>query len=183
MGMEEGKQLDDRYARLVEPNLGYIGNMLRWGASIEKVCSRIGVASSELMAWSETRPELSEVFKAALMQRDEDIQRAFFESAVGGFHTEVSESLKQLPDGSKILERREVTKWKGADAKLMALMLRNTDPTYVDKDSFDRRLEERAMALREEMARKAAWLPPSEVRKSKLVSDAPGEPFRRKRAK
>lgn len=168
----------DAYRRLVEPNLGYVGNMLRWGASVEKICTRLGVSTDDFDHWLATEPELAEVARSAMMQRDEDIQRAFFEAAVGGFHTDIKKSIKKTtaPDGSDgytVTEETQTLHWVKADPKLMALMLKNTDPTFVEEDKFRRDLETEAHRLRRELLSASVWVPvdgkQSDTRKRSLV--------------
>lgn len=161
--MDELERRDD-YKTLVEPNLGYVGNMLRWGASVDKICDRLGCSVADFHAWAKSEKELNEVVRSALMQRDEDIQRAFFESALGGFHTEVTRTVKhtKAPDGSdgySTIEEKQTTKWAKADPKMLTLMLKNTDPFFIEEDKFRRDMEREALDLRRRLLSANLWKP------------------------
>ena len=174
------KALEDTYKARIEPNLGFIGNMLRWGAPMAKIAERLGVSEAVLTRMAETNSELATVVEQALMQRDEDIQRAFFEAALGGYHTDIRQSVKTLPDGTKMYEEVQTKRWKGADARILSLLLMNTDRWFTDKTDMSRRLEEEAMDLRRRLIEGQSWTPAegSAVRERRTGRLSP--PLRRK---
>lgn len=178
--MNEIEAAKDEYENLVQPYLGYVGNMLRWGAPVAKICSQLGVSESSFTKMGVEHKELATVIKEALLQRDEDIQRAFFESAIGSYHTDVRESLKQMGN-AKIIERTETTRWHKADARVLSLLLMNTDPWFLDKTRFTRELEERAQEIRERIASSGEWKPAETNRLATIEVNEDGERRRRRR--
>lgn len=178
--MNEIETVKDEYEELVQPYLGYVGNMLRWGAPVAKICSQLGISEASFTKMGVEHKELATVIKEALLQRDEDIQRAFFESAIGSYHTDVRESLKQMGN-AKIIERTETTRWHKADARVLSLLLMNTDPWFLDKTRFTRELEQRAQEIRERIASSGEWKPADTNRLATIEVNEDGERRRRRR--
>ena len=165
---EEGtmpKALPER--KIETDELGYIGNMLRWGASVAKICDTLGITEAEFGKQMGSDAELAKVVREARLMRDMDIQRAFFQAAVGGFRTTTSKKYVQKEDGSKQMEVLEKTEYVRADPKMMALMLKNIDPWFTEKDEFEKRLALESQMIRRQLAGKNDWKP---VGKDRLVS-------------
>lgn len=160
----DGRKEDDMADALPERKLetdeiGYIGDMLRWGASAEKICDTLGVTMEWYSAQLESNEEFRSIVREAKLQRDVDIQRAFFQSAVGGFRTSTSKKYVQKEDGSRQMEVTERTDYVLPDARMMRLMLANTDPWFSDRDSFERKLMLEAQAIRRRLAEGSEWKP------------------------
>lgn len=151
------KQLPDR--KIESDEIGYIGNMLRWGASVSKICETLGMSEAEFRRQLESDGELASVVKEAKLMRDTDIQRAFFEAAVGGFHTSTQKKYIQKEDGTKQMEVVEKTEYSKPDPKLMALMLKNIDPWFAEKDGFERKLALESQLIRKQLAGREDWKP------------------------
>lgn len=159
------KALPER--KIATDELGYIGDMLRWGASVGKICDTLGMTESQFGEQMARDAELRKVVQEAKLMRDMDIQRAFFQSAVGGFRTTTSKKYVQKEDGSKQMEVLEKTEYVRADPKMMALMLKNIDPWFSEKDDFEKRLALESQLIRKQLAGKNDWKP---VGKDRLVS-------------
>ena len=159
------KALPER--KIETDELGYIGDMLRWGASVAKICDTLGMTEEQFGKQMESDTELAKVVREARLMRDMDIQRAFFQSAVGGFRTTTSKKYVQKEDGSKQMEVLEKTEYVRADPKMMALMLKNIDPWFSEKDDFEKRLALESQMIRRQLAGRNDWKP---VGKDRLVS-------------
>ena len=174
------KALPER--KIAKDELGYIGDMLRWGASVEKICDTLGIDGKQFEAQLGKNPELAAVVREARLQRDMDIQRAFFEAAVGGFRTSTSKKYVQKEDGSKQMEVLEKTEYVRADPKMMALMLKNIDPWFTEKDSFEKRLALESQLIRKQLAGGKDWKPVTtkvtKLRGTVRPADAVPEPTR-----
>lgn len=151
------KALPER--KIAQDELGYIGDMLRWGASVEKICDTLGITEKQFSEQLGKDGELRAVVREAKLMRDTDIQRAFFEAAVGGFRTSTSKKYVQKEDGSKQMEVLERTEYYRADPKMMALMLKNIDPWFTEKDSFEKRLALESQLIRKQLAGGKDWKP------------------------
>lgn len=145
--------------RISTDDLGYVGDMIRWGASVEKVCETLGVGVESFRAEMASGGELAKVVREARLMRDTDIQRAFFQAAVGGFRTTTVKRHVQKEDGSRQMEVTEKTEYHRADPKLMALMLKNIDPWFTEKDAFERRLALESQLIRKQLAGGSDWKP------------------------
>ena len=170
--------------RIAEDELGYIGDMLRWGASVEKICDTLGITAKQFSSQMETDAELMKVVREARLMRDMDIQRAFFEAAVGGFRTTTSRRHIQKEDGSRQMEVTEKTEYVRADPKMMSLMLRNIDQWFSDKDSFEKRIALESLKIRKQLAGRDDWEPVTEkvtkLRGRVKTLNAPAKGRRRK---
>ena len=151
------KALPER--KIETDELGYIGDMLRWGASVAKICDTLGITEAEFGKQMGSDAELAKVVREARLMRDMDIQRAFFQAAVGGFRTTTSKKYVQKEDGSKQMEVLEKTEYVRADPKMMALMLKNIDPWFTEKDSFEKRLALESQLIRKQLAGGKDWKP------------------------
>lgn len=149
--------LEDEYRSKVAPELGYMCNMLRWGASFEKIADRLGIEPARLVEMSKSIPEMGEPVKSALMQRDEDIQRVFFEASVGGFKTLKTIERIRKEDGSMQIKVQEKQAYIAPDARLLKLLLENTDKWFVDSDEFQKRITEESLKVRQKLAGKNDW--------------------------
>ena len=159
------KALPER--KIETDELGYIGDMLRWGASVAKICDTLGMTEEQFGKQMESDTELAKVVREARLMRDMDIQRAFFQAAVGGFRTTTSKKYVQKEDGSKQMEVLEKTEYVRADPKMMALMLKNIDPWFSEKDDFEKRLALESQMIRRQLAGRNDWKPAG---KDRLVS-------------
>ena len=183
-----GKVMKSLPKRRIETDeLGYIGDMLRWGASVEKVCDTLGISVESFKSELAAGGELATVVREARLMRDIDIQRAFFQAAVGGFRTTTSKRYVQKEDGSKQMEVTEKTEYVRADPKMMALMLKNIDPWFTEKDAFEKRLALESQLIRRQLAGGKDWKPVTsktvKVRGTVREADAIGAPRNPRRRK
>ena len=168
--------------KIAVDELGYIGDMLRWGASVEKICDTLGITVESFTTQMRSDGELAQVVRDAKLMRDTDIQRAFFQSAVGGFRTTTAKKYVQKEDGSKQMEVTEKTEYVRPDPKLMALMLKNIDPWFTEKDAFEKRLALESQLIRKQLAGNNDWKPAVTKVKAKVrEADKLGEPKKPRR--
>lgn len=143
--------------KALEPVKDYIYQMVSYGAPLEKIAERIGMSRTELRRQLEMPGALRDGYLKALRERDVQIQKAFFESAVGRMADESVQKSMVYPSGDETTITETKTKYIPPNPKVLEMFLRNTEKWYSDTDSLKRQINEESVKMRKLMQKSMNW--------------------------
>lgn len=138
----------NKYEDYVKPFLPKIKEWSAAGATEKEICTALGIAVSTFNEYKKTYSELSEALRAGRQNVVMEIKAALFKKATG-FSYEESKGIRRNGEtvGVEVYKRYCVP-----DPVAAAMMLRNLDPEWRDKDTLTSDLKQQEMELRKAIA-------------------------------
>lgn len=143
--------------KALEPVKDYIYQMVSYGAPLEKIAERIGMSRTELRRQLEMPGALRDGYLKALRERDVQIQKAFFESAVGKLVDEGVVKNMVYPSGDETVITESKSRYIPPNPKVLEMFLRNTEKWYSDTDSLKRQINEESMKMQRLVQKSMSW--------------------------
>lgn len=138
----------NKYDAYVKPFLPKIREWSAAGATEKEICTALGIAVSTFNEYKNKYSELSETLRAGRQNVVLEIKAALFKKATG-FAYEESKGIKR--DG-KYTGVEIYKRYCLPDPVAAAMMLRNLDPEWRDKDNLTSDLKQQEMELRKALA-------------------------------
>lgn len=140
------------YDTEIKPHLKTIEEAVQKGATITEIARALGIAESTLYKYKNEKVELSEAFSRGRAQIIIDIRGALLKKALGYEYEEKKQYMKTDENGESVTYTEITTKHQAPSETAGAMLLRNYDDTWLDKDNVTTQLKQQEFELRKIIA-------------------------------
>lgn len=137
-----------KYEEYVKPYLNQITEWVRSGATEQEICTALGIALSTFNDYKSKYSELSESLRTGRQTVILNVKAALYKKAVG-FEYEEMEGVKK--DG-KVVSTRIMKRYSAPDTTAAAMLLRNYDKEWRDKDSVQTDFKQQEIEIKKALA-------------------------------
>lgn len=141
-----------KYDEFVKPHLKEIREWARAGATDKEICEALGVAYSTFCEYKNKRPELKDSLRTGRKAVVIDIKAALLKKALGFHYLEEKSVARKDKDGEDIVSVEQFKRYCPPDPTAAAMLLRNYDETWRDKDTATTNLKKQEMELKKAIA-------------------------------
>lgn len=141
-----------KYETHVKP---YISDIKKWtasGATDKEIADALGIALSTLSAYKTQYSELSDAFARGRVKVVLSIKAALLKKALGFNYEEKKQYIKADEKGDKSQYTEITTKYCVPSETAGAMLLRNYDPEWNDRDSISNEMRKQELELRKKIA-------------------------------
>ena len=119
-----------KYNDYIKPNLDKIKNWAAAGATESEICSALGISRATFCKYKNENIELMDAIRAGRQNVVLNIKAALYKRAIGfEYEEKVGRNSEKNGVSTEIYQR-----YSPPDTTAAAMLLRNYDPTYKDKD-------------------------------------------------
>ena len=140
------------YDTAIKPHLKTIKTAVKNGATIEEIAHALGIAKSTLYKYMSEKTELKDAFTHGRANIIIDIRAALLRKALGYEYQEKKQYIKKDEDGESVTYTEITTKHQPPSETAGAMLLRNYDDKWIDKDSATMQLKQQELELKKAMA-------------------------------
>lgn len=140
------------YDELIQPHLSEITEWVKAGATAAEVANALGVSESTLHKYKSEKAELADAFKEGRAHVIIDIRKALLKKALGYEYQEKKKYIKKYENGEAVTYTEITTKHQPPSETAGAMLLRNYDPDWKDKDNTTTQLRQQEFELRKAIA-------------------------------
>ena len=140
------------YDTHIAPHLDKIREWVKGGATVEEIAKALDVAASTLHKYKTEKTELAEAFACGRANIVIQIRGALLKKALGYEYQEKKQYIKKDEDGEQVTYTEITTKHQPPSETAGAMLLRNYDDTWLDKDSITTQLKQQELELRRKIA-------------------------------
>lgn len=141
-----------KYDTDIRPHLKEIEKAVRNGATVTEIANALGIAESTLYKYKAEKAELSAAFTHGRAKIIIDIRAALLKKALGYEYQEKKQYIKKDDSGENVTYTEITTKHQPPSETAGAMLLRNYDDTWLDKDSVTTQLKQQELELRKAIA-------------------------------
>lgn len=141
-----------KYETHIKPHLEEIRNAVKNGATVKEVAAALGIAESTLNKYKAEKTELSAAFASGRANIVIEVRAALLKKALGFHYVEEKKVARKDDDGENIVSIEEFKKYQPPSETAAAMLLRNYDETWIDKDSATTQLKQQEFELRKAIA-------------------------------
>lgn len=141
-----------KYDTVIAPHLEEIAEAVKNGATVEEIAKALGVAESTLYKYKNEKTELSAAFACGRAKIVIDIRAALLKKALGFEYEEEKIVAKKDAAGQNIVLIETYKKYQPPSETAGAMLLRNYDENWLDKDNTTTQLKQQEMELRRAIA-------------------------------
>ena len=141
-----------KYDTHIAPHLKEIEKAVKGGATVTEIAAALGVAESTLYKYKEEKAELSAAFACGRANIVIEIRAALLKKALGYEYQEKKQYIKKDGEGENVTYTEITTKHQPPSETAGAMLLRNYDENWLDKDSFTTQLKQQELELRKAIA-------------------------------
>lgn len=141
-----------KYDTHIKPHLKTIKEAVENGATIKEIADALGVAESTLNKYKAEKKELSDAFACGRATVVIKIRAALLQKALGFEYTEEKKVSKFDGESKAIVSIEEFKKYQPPSETAAAMLLRNYDENWIDKDSVTTQLKQQEFELRKAIA-------------------------------
>jgi AcrR family transcriptional regulator len=145
------------YDTIIAPHLNEIKDAVKNGATVEEIAKSLNISESTLYKYKEEKTELAEAFAHGRASIIIQIRGALLKKALGYTYEEKKQYIKKDADGEKVTYTEITTKHQPPSETAGAMLLRNYDDNWLDKDSTTTQLKQQELELRKAIARDNAF--------------------------
>lgn len=145
------------YDTHIAPNLDKIREWVKGGATVKEIAKALNVAESTLHKYMAEKTELAEAFACGRANIVIQIRAALLKKALGYTYEEKKQYMKKDASGEKVTYTEITTKHQPASETAGAMLLRNYDESWLDKDSTTTQLKQQELELRKAIAKDNAF--------------------------
>jgi AcrR family transcriptional regulator len=140
------------YETQIKPHLDEIRRAIENGATVAEIAAALDVAESTLYKYKSEKAELMAAFARGRASIVIDIRAALLKKALGYEYQEKKQYIKKDDDGESVTYTEITTKHQPPSETAGAMLLRNYDDNWLDKDNLTMELKRQEMELRKAMA-------------------------------
>lgn len=143
-----------KYDECVQPFIEDIKKAVQAGATLDEVAAALGVAKSTLCKYKNEKKELSDAFARGRAQVVFDIKAALYKKALGYEYKEKKTIARINEEGkAKIVAIEENQKVQPPSETAAAMLLRNYDKEWLDRDVSTTDLKQQKLDLEKAIAK------------------------------
>lgn len=140
------------YDTVIAPHLDEIRTGVKNGATIKEIATALGIAESTLNKYKAEKKELADAFARGRESIVIDIRGALLKKALGFTYEEEKRVGRKDAKGENIVVVEKYTKYCPPSETAAAMLLRNYDENWLDKDSATTQLKQQEFELRKAIA-------------------------------
>lgn len=141
-----------KYDTHIAPHLEQIRTAVKNGATVKEIADALGIAESTLNKYKAEKTELSAAFAHGRASIIIDIRAALLKKALGYEYQEKKQYIRKDDSGENVTYTEITTKHQPPSETAGAMLLRNYDEGWLDKDSVTTQLKQQEFELRKLMA-------------------------------
>lgn len=136
----------------IKPHLDEIRTAVANGATVTEIANALGVAESTLYKYKNEKTELSAAFARGRAKIIIDIRGALLKKALGFEYEEEKRVGRKDAKGENIVLIERYKRYQPPSETAAAMLLRNYDENWLDKDNATTQLKQQEFELRKAMA-------------------------------
>lgn len=140
------------YETEILPHLDKIREAVKKGATIKEIADALGIAESTLYKYKNEKTELNKAFTCGRANIVIEIRGALLKKALGYEYEEKKQYIKKDENGESVTYTVITTKHQPPSETAGAMLLRNYDNSWLDKDNITTQLKQQEFELRKTMA-------------------------------
>lgn len=140
------------YDTKIKPRLKEIKEAVKNGATVDEIANALGVAKSTLHKYKSEKPELMDAFTHGRAKIIIDIRAALLKKALGYQYEEKKQYIRKDENGNDVTYTEITTKHQAPSETAGAMLLRNYDDKWLDKDNVTMKLKKQELELRKAIA-------------------------------
>lgn len=141
-----------KYDTEIKPHLKEIENAVKNGATCSEIANALNIAESTLYKYKAEKAELSAAFAHGRASIVIEIRGALLKKALGFNYTEEKRVARKDADGENIVLVETYKKYQPPSETAAAMLLRNYDDNWLDKDNVTTKLKQQEFELRKAIA-------------------------------
>ncbi len=142
-----------RYEAEVKPHIAEIRKAVESGATVAEIAEAFGIGLSTLHRYMAEKKELRDAFSRGRKKIIFDIKGALLKKALGYEYQEKKQYMKKDEDGEKVTYTEVTTRHQPPSETAAAMLLRNYDPEWLDKDNISTELRKQEIELKKAIAK------------------------------
>lgn len=151
--MANNRGRKSKYETEVLPFIDDIKKAVQAGATLDEVAAGLGIAKSTLCRYKNEKQELKDAFARGRAAVIFDIKAALLKKALGYEYTEKKTVVKPATGGFPIVTAiEEYQKHQPPSETAAAMLLRNYDKEWLDRDSISTDLKQQKLELEKAIA-------------------------------
>jgi hypothetical protein len=140
-----------KYDTHIAPHLEQIKTAVKNGATVKEIAAALDIAESTLNKYKAEKTELSAAFTCGRANIVIDIRAALLKKALGYEYQEKKQYIRKDENGENVTYTEITTKHQPPSETAGAMLLRNYDENWIDKDSITTQLKQQEFELRKAM--------------------------------
>lgn len=141
-----------KYDTHIAPHLEQIRTAVKNGATVKEIADALGIAESTLNKYKAEKTELSAAFACGRANIIIDIRAALLKKALGYEYQEKKQYIRKDEKGENVTYTEITTKHQPPSETAGAMLLRNYDENWLDKDNVTTQLKQQELELRKAIA-------------------------------
>lgn len=141
-----------KYETHIAPHLEQIRTAVKNGATVKEIADALGIAESTLNKYKAEKTELSAAFACGRANIILDIRGALLKKALGYEYQEKKQYIRKDEKGENVTYTEITTKHQPPSETAAAMLMRNYDENWLDKDNITMQLKQQELELRKSIA-------------------------------
>lgn len=141
-----------KYETEIKPHIAEIKKAVEAGATVEEIAKAFGINVSTLYKYKKEKNELSEAFTRGRARIIFEIKGALLKKALGYEYQEKKQYIKKDENGENVTYTEITTRHQPPSETASAMLLRNYDSSWLDKDTTTTELKKQEMELKKAIA-------------------------------
>lgn len=141
-----------KYDTEIKPHLSEIETAVKNGATISEIAAAFGIAESTIYKYKKEKKEFSAAFARGRASIVIEIRGALLKKALGYEYEEEKRVGRKDGNGENIVLIEKYKKHQPPSETAAAMLLRNYDENWLDKDSATTQLKQQEFELRKAIA-------------------------------
>lgn len=140
------------YDSQIKPHIEDIKKAVASGATVEEIATAFNISVSSIYKYKAQKKELKEAFARGRGKIIIDIKGALLKKALGYEYEEKKQYITEDESGKKKKHTEIMTRHMPPSETAAAMLLRNYDQTWLDKDNISTQLKQQEMELKKAIA-------------------------------
>lgn len=141
-----------KYETEIKPYLAEIRKAVEAGATVKEIASTFNIAESTLLKYKAEKKELKEAFARGREKVVFEIKAALLKKALGFEYEEEKRVGRKDKEGEQIILVEKYKRYSVPSETAAAMLLRNYDKEWLDRDSASTELKKQEMELKKAIA-------------------------------
>lgn len=141
-----------KYETEIQPHIDEIKEAVKAGATVEEIAKAFDIAPSTIYKYKAEKKELKEAFAHGREKVVIDIKGALLKKALGFTYEEEKRTGRKDKDGENIILVEKYKRYCPPSETAAAMLLRNYDKEWLDRDSISTELKKQEQELRKAVA-------------------------------
>lgn len=141
-----------KYDIEIKPHLDEIRKAVEAGATMEEIGKAFGISVSTLYKYKAEKKEFSDAFARGREKVIFEIKAALLKKALGYEYQEKKQYIKKDENGENVTYTEITTRHQPPSETAGAMLLRNYDKDWLDKDAISTAMKQQELELRKAIA-------------------------------